>query len=129
YFSRPDPRSADPQDAKMADSRSSNPTILTDLVHVRAILDAIPVPIFIKDEQHRFVTLNHAMCALMGRDFAELVGRTDYDFVPKEQADVFLAHDQRVLDSGAMSENEEAFTGADGKPRIVMTRKKRIVLP
>ncbi len=112
----------------MPASSGSQSTPIADLKSLREILDAVPHPIFLKDEQHRFVTLNRTMCELMGHSFEELVGRQDRDFVPKDQADVFLVTDRAVLESGAVNENEEAFTSGDGLPRTIVTRKNRLVL-
>ncbi|MBZ9849453.1 EAL domain-containing protein [Mesorhizobium sp. CA14] len=96
---------------------------------VRLVLDAVPHPIFVKDSQSRFLVMNRSMCDFMGRSFEELAGRTDYDFVPKEHADVFGRIDRLVLDTGEVNENEEIIRGPDGKVRTLMTRKARALLP
>ncbi|MBV9219727.1 MAG: EAL domain-containing protein [Methylobacteriaceae bacterium] len=95
---------------------------------LRRVLDAVPHPIFVKDEGHRFVVLNESMCELMGRAHDELVGRTDHDFVPKEHADVFLQTDRLVLDTGQINQNEEFLTDGQGDIRTIVTRKKRVCL-
>jgi diguanylate cyclase (GGDEF)-like protein/PAS domain S-box-containing protein len=99
-----------------------------DVETLRGVIDAVPHPIFVKDEQTRFLLVNEMMCSLMNRRFEDLVGRTDYDFVPKEQADVFRGNDLRVLNTGEVNENEELFTGRDGGVRTIVTRKKRLIL-
>lgn len=96
---------------------------------VRLVLDAVPHPIFIKDHQSRFVVLNRGMCEFMGRSHEELIGKTDYDFVPKEHADVFRRIDQLVLETGEINENEEIIRGPQGVIRTVVTRKARALLP
>jgi diguanylate cyclase (GGDEF)-like protein/PAS domain S-box-containing protein len=113
----------------MVASFPEDSSLLSDLDTARGIIDAVPQPVFLKDDQHRFVTLNQTMCDLMGRPFEQLVGKTDHDFVPKDQADVFRANDQRVLDTGEVNENEELFTDGEGGLRTIVTRKKRLVLP
>jgi len=70
-----------------------------DASHVSAVLlageflanvvNAIPNPVFVKDEQYRFVFFNDAFCTVMGRERDELLGRTDFDFVPPDEARVF----------------------------------------
>ncbi len=100
----------------------------TDLETLRGVIDAVPHPIFVKDEQTRFLLVNEMMCNLMNRRFEDLVGRTDYDFVPKDEADVFRGNDLRVLNTGEINENEELFTDADGGVRTIVTRKKRLSL-
>ncbi|KUM23645.1 hypothetical protein AU467_33015 [Mesorhizobium loti] len=96
---------------------------------VRLVLDAVPHPIFVKNEQSRFVLMNRSMCDFMGRSYEELAGRTDYDFVPKEHADVFLHIDRLVLETGEVNENEELIQGPDGEIRTLVTRKARASLP
>jgi PAS domain-containing protein len=44
-----------------------------DVDAVRQVLDAVPHPIFVKDEQSRFLILNRSMCDFMGRSHEELV--------------------------------------------------------
>ncbi|MFK0692855.1 EAL domain-containing protein [Mesorhizobium sp. IMUNJ 23033] len=96
---------------------------------VRLVLDAVPHPIFVKDDQSRFVVLNRSMCDFMGQSYQDLAGKSDYDFVPKEQADVFRRIDRLVLETGKINENEEFVQGPDGKLRTLVTRKARASLP
>ena len=105
-----------------------NTALLADLGAVRVILDAVPSPVFVKDAQHRFVVVNRAMCDLLGRTHEQLIGRTDADFVPEEQAEIFRANDKLVLETGQVNENEEPFTDGEGVVRTIVTRKQRIEL-
>jgi diguanylate cyclase (GGDEF)-like protein/PAS domain S-box-containing protein len=104
------------------------PTVLSSVGALSGILDAVPHPIFVKDADTRFLTVNQAMCRLMGRTYEELVGKTDYDFVPPEQADIYRGNDLRVLNTGEPNDNEELLTDSDGRLRIVVTEKKRLIL-
>ncbi len=98
-------------------------TLLGDIGALRGLLDAVPNPIFIKDAKSRFVIVNKAMCELMGHGFEELIGRSDKDFVPAQQAAVFRAMDLRVLELGEPNENEELITNGAGELRTIVTRK------
>lgn len=88
----------------------------------------MPHPILIKDADSRFVAVNPAMCALMDRPADALIGRSDYDFVPKEQAEIFRAKDLHVLQTGEPNENEELLSDPTGRVRIIITRKHRVVV-
>jgi PAS domain S-box-containing protein len=90
---------------------------------VQAILEALPNPVFVKDEQHRWVLLNDAFCRFLGRSREELLGRSDYDFFPKAEADVFWDKDDGVFRTGALNENEERFTDQAGRRHVILTRK------
>jgi PAS domain S-box-containing protein len=86
------------------------------------LINALDDPVFAKDEEHRWVFLNDAACAVMGRPREELIGKSDYDLFPKEQADVFWEKDGQVLRSGAGSINEEEITW-HGQVHRVSTKK------
>jgi PAS domain S-box-containing protein len=88
------------------------------------LLDTIADPIFVKDEQHRWVLINRAFCDFMGRPRAELMNHSDYDFFPREEADVFWAQDELAFRSGEVNENEEFLTDARGRRHIILTKKK-----
>nr|WP_321464944.1 Cache 3/Cache 2 fusion domain-containing protein [uncultured Desulfobulbus sp.] len=91
--------------------------------YLNQIINSVGDPIFVKDEQHRWVLMNDAMCMFMGQSREALLGKSDYDFFPKEQADVFWTKDQLVLDSGQININEELFTGAEGRLNTILTKK------
>jgi PAS domain S-box-containing protein len=87
------------------------------------IINSLGDPLFVKDDQHRWVVVNDAMCDFMGRGRDQLLGRSDYDYFPKDQAEVFWAKDQVVLDSGRVNINEELFTDAQGHLHTILTKK------
>jgi diguanylate cyclase (GGDEF)-like protein/PAS domain S-box-containing protein len=103
-------------------------SFLSDVEALRGIIDAVPHPIFVKDSDSRFLIVNDAMCQFMGRQYEELIGKLDDDFVPKEQAQIFQENDRRVLRDGVINENEEPFTDRSGEQRTIVTRKSRLVL-
>ena len=87
------------------------------------IINSIGDPIFVKNRRHQFVLVNKAFCALLGHSFEDFVGKTDYNFLPAEQVDVFLEKDERVFETGKENLNEETITGSDGIDRTVITKK------
>src|SRR5215470_8599005 len=93
------------------------------------IVDAITNPLFVKDQQHRLVVVNDAFCTLLGRTRANILGRTDFDFVPAEEARIYQAKDKVVLETGAADVNEEPLTNAAGKQHWIVTRKSLITTP
>lgn len=87
------------------------------------IINTIADPIFVKDREHRLVLVNDAECALAGRSREEIIGRTDYEFFPKEQVEVFWEKDEIVFETGSGNINEEEITDAHGKKRSILTKK------
>ncbi len=87
------------------------------------ILDNVPDPLFVKDADHRWIALNQSFCDFMGRRADELLGHSDFDFFPHEEAAVFRAKDEAVFASGQTNENEEVFTDAQGARHVIATKK------
>ncbi|MEO7495861.1 MAG: ATP-binding protein, partial [Massilia sp.] len=68
---------------------------------LRTLVDNIPIRIYAKDHQSRFIFGNRLMAELAGFDNpADLLGKTDYDFFPTALAAKYFADEQRILASG-----------------------------
>jgi two-component system cell cycle sensor histidine kinase/response regulator CckA len=87
------------------------------------IINSIADPIFVKDWQHRWVLLNDSYCRFTGYNRDELLGKSDYDFFPKNEADVFREKDELVFAYGGENINEEQFTDANGIVHKISTKK------
>ena len=91
-----------------------------------AILDAIPDPVFVKNTDHRWVYVNQAFCALLGKKREWLVGKSDFDISPATEARVFWAKDDEVFQFGGSNVNLEQHTNPDGERRVIETKKTLI---
>ncbi len=87
------------------------------------IINSVADPVFVKDRQHRWALLNEACCDFVGRRREELLGKSNYDFFPKSEADVFWEKDEAVFTTGVENINEEKFTDARGMVRSIITKK------
>jgi two-component system CheB/CheR fusion protein len=99
------------------------PVVRPSVGLLASILEGLPTPVFVKDRAHRWVLLNDAACAFIGHSREELIGRSDHDFFPQEEADEFWRKDDEVFATGRVNENEERFTDAAGKTHVIITRK------
>lgn len=91
------------------------------------IINTIEDPVFVKDRNHRWILLNDAYCEFMGYNREELLGKSDYDFFPKEEADVFWKKDEEAFETDLGNINEEKFTDKQGVVHTIQTRKKAYV--
>jgi diguanylate cyclase (GGDEF)-like protein/PAS domain S-box-containing protein len=65
-----------------------------------AIVESMPAMLVVKDARdHRFVLVNKAAEELLGIPRAEMLGKTDYDVFPRDQAQSFAECDREVLRS------------------------------
>jgi PAS domain S-box-containing protein len=94
---------------------------------VEQIINSIPDPIFVKDRKHRFFLINNAFCSFTGHAHEELLGKSDYDFFPKEEADEYCSKDELVFNSNGTNLNEETLTDVSGKRHFIQTRKAPFV--
>jgi len=86
-------------------ARAGAETPSDDALFLRSIVEHIPSMIFVKDARDlRFVRFNRAGEALLGMPRDQLIGRSDYDFFPKEEADAFVSKDREVLARGGVHE-------------------------
>jgi PAS domain S-box-containing protein len=97
------------------------------LYDLEQLLNAIPDPVFVKDRQHRWVLLNDAYCRFMGHAREQLIGKSDRDFFPAAEADVFWDKDEYVFDTGAENTNDENFTDSSGYRHCITTKKSLYV--
>lgn len=91
---------------------------------LRATLNAIPDLVWLKDTDGVYLSCNPMFERLFGASEAEIIGKTDYDFVDSVQADIFREHDRKAMTAGKHSISEEWLTFAeDGSRRQVETIK------
>jgi PAS domain S-box-containing protein len=94
-----------------------------------SIVENIPAMLFIKDAKElRFVRFNRSGEELLGYSRGELLGKNDYSFFPKPEADIFVEKDREALRKGGLLEIEEETIHTRKKgPRILHTKKIPIV--
>jgi PAS domain S-box-containing protein len=93
------------------------------LAFLHQIINGISDPIFVKDRQHRWVLLNDRYCDFVGHSREELIGKSDYDFFPQVEADVFREIDELVFTANMTNENQHLFTDAQGITHLISTKK------
>ena len=72
-----------------------------------SLVETLPQNIFRKDLEYRFTFANQQFCRTLGRPLEEIVGKTDFDFFPKELAEKYQRDDRRVLETGQAYETVE----------------------
>ncbi|MEH2011195.1 CHASE2 domain-containing protein [Nostoc sp.] len=87
------------------------------------VINTIPDPIFVKNQQHQWIVLNEAYCRFIGYPNKLLIEKSDYDFFPKHEADVFREQDDLVFQTQQPQENEEEFTNANGQTHQIATKR------
>jgi PAS domain S-box-containing protein len=92
---------------------------------LRTMIDLIPAFIYAKDAKSRFTAANKLVANRMGVEPADLIGKTDFDFFPREMAEKFFADEQALIESGEplIDCEEIAFDKITGMNRVILTSK------
>jgi PAS domain S-box-containing protein len=92
---------------------------------LRTMIDLMPAFIYAKDTGSRFIACNAHLAQNMGTVPEEAIGKTDFDFFPRELAEKFMADEQALIQSGTaiMGLEEPGFDKATGTERTVVTSK------
>jgi len=105
---------------------SNGPTQTADLEQrmLRILIDLLPDFIYVKDAAGRFLVANAAVARQMGTTPAKLLGKTDFDFYPRELAAQFSADEQHVVRTGeGLIDREEIAVDPHGNRRVLATTK------
>ncbi|MBS1196394.1 MAG: hypothetical protein H6R18_179 [Proteobacteria bacterium] len=78
--------------------------------HLRTLINTIPDLIWLKNVDGVYLICNPVFESFFGAKEADIVGKTDYDFVDHELADSFRENDRKALVANAPYTNEEWLT-------------------
>ncbi len=69
-------------------------------IDLQTYLEYTPDPVILKNRELVVVAASDAYCRLHGKSLDEIVGKTDFDLYPAEQAREFEAEDRKALETG-----------------------------
>lgn len=96
-----------------------------DISAIKVLLDALPVAVFVKDAESKFLLMNRACEAQWGINISDLEGTDASQFFPPDQMEWFLAKDGEIFAGGCQVDFEEtAWNAALKQNRIYHTFKK-----
>ena len=109
---------------KIAEQKQVENVLLASEKRFHTLVNTIPDLIWLKDAEGVYLSCNAMFERFFGAPEAEIVGKTDYDFVDKELADFFRENDRKAMTADRPSNNEERVTFADdGHSALLYTTK------
>lgn len=87
--------------------RQRQEALIQSETFLRTVFRTIPDLIWLKDTEGTFLACNQTFERLLGASESEIIGKTDYDFVDREAADMFRANDRKAAQAGHSKVNEE----------------------
>ena len=104
--------------------RNRTAELLRSEKRFRDLIDTLPDLIWLKDPDGVYLLCNRRFEQLFGATEEEIKGKTDYDFVDRELADLFRENDRQAIEKDGTSTNEEWVPFAsDGHKELLETVK------
>jgi PAS domain S-box-containing protein len=100
--------------------RAAERTVEEERTHLRTLFAALPDMVWLKSPDGRFLSCNGSVERALGTREADMIGKTDYDYFPREQADVYREHDAQAVRENRSVVVEEPLLRADGSVRTVL---------
>ncbi len=86
---------------------------------LRTLVQTIPDLIWLKDQDGVYLACNSMFERLFGAREADIIGKTDYDFLSRDLADFFRDHDRQTMAAGKPTNSEEWITFRDDGHRAL----------
>jgi PAS domain S-box-containing protein len=96
--------------------------LFTSEARLRAILDHSPAVIFLKDTHGRYLHVNRQFERQFRLIRKQVIGRTDRQIFPRQQAALFQNHDREVLRGGVPRQFEETARYRDGAHTSIVSK-------
>jgi PAS domain S-box-containing protein len=112
-------------DRDITERKRAEAEVLRTKKFLDSIVENIPFMVFVKDaEELRFLLWNKTNEQLTGHSREAAIGKTDFDLVPREQAEFFQLKDRETLANGKLVDiPEEPIDTVEGTRRILHTQK------
>ncbi len=107
----------------ITDRKRAEETIRQSESFLTTLLDAIPIPIFLKDTGGRYIGVNKTLEQFLGKRKDELIGKTVFDIKPPDLASICSAKDQALLKTGEKQQYESQIQNSSGDRRNVLFNK------
>jgi len=91
---------------------------------LQTLMDSIPDSVYFKDEENKFIMVNKAKASHSNVKPENMIGKTDFDFLPPDQAQKASADDEEIMRTGKFIINKiERIDNADGTERWLSVTK------
>ena len=94
--------------------------------HIRfqqILMDVIPIPVFFKDRDGKYLGCNEAFSKFLGRSKTEIIGKSVFELNPERLAEIYHGKDIELLGIGGVQTYESRIRFADGTEHDVIAYK------
>lgn len=93
------------------------------LAFEQALIDSLPIPVYYKVPDGRYLAVNKAFEEAMGAGRESILGRTNFDFMRPDYAESIRKSDEALLASGGCLTYETRMVMGDGREHDLLVNK------
>lgn len=113
--------------SSVAERRRAERALRETEVFYHSLVETLPQMILRKDLEGKFTFANQRFCNELGREFDEIVGKTDYDFFRRDLADKYRKDDRQVIETCVPFEAVEEHVTPHGETLYVQIVKSPLL--
>ena len=107
----------------ISDRKMMEKQLSAQLRLVEDLIEAIPLPVYIKSREGRYLRLNRAFEEFFVVDRRKFIGKTLHELLRPEDAAIHTSRDSELLAGGGSQSYETSVHGRDGKEHQAIYRK------
>lgn len=90
-------------------------TLKQNTANQTAILNNMPFMAWLKDQKSRLLAVNNVYAKVCNTTIENIIGKTDFDFFPKEHAEDYIKEDMTVMETKQTISSVDLIIGPDGE--------------
>jgi PAS domain S-box-containing protein len=90
---------------------------------LKILINSIPIPIFYKDRDGKYLWFNKAFESFFGETKERLIGKSVFDIHPPELAEIYHAQDAELFNSGGLQRYDSQMKNVQGELRDIIFNK------
>jgi two-component system, cell cycle sensor histidine kinase and response regulator CckA len=107
----------------ITERKDANRKLQEAVIFQQRLIDALPVPIFYKDSEGRYLGCNSSFEELFGQKREQIIGKSVFELSPKEFAEIYHKKDLALLQDPGIQIYEAIVKDADGVVHNVIFHK------
>ncbi len=107
----------------VTEARTLESALREALAFEQALIDALPIPVYYKVPDGRYLAINKAFEQALGIRREKVLGHTNFDFLRRDYADAIRASDEALMASGGRQTYETRIILSDGKEHDLLVNK------
>ena len=107
-----------------SEQRRAQQALETERTHLATLVNTLPNLIWLKDPDGIYLACNPEFERFFGAAERNILGKTDYDFMSGELAEIFREHDRAAMAADKPTRNEEWITYASDGHRVLLETTK-----